>query len=671
MDPQRHERIHELLAAAVALPPAERAPFLDRSCLDDADLKNELESLLSAHERAGRFLADPAFMARPLPSSDLFAAGSAIGPYTLVRVIGEGGYGTVYLADQQHPIQRRVALKVIKAGMDTRQVISRFELERRALALMEHPNIARVLDAGATETGRPYFVMELVEGQPITDYCQANALDLHARLALFEVVCGAVQHAHQKGVIHRDIKPSNVLVMKLDGRPIPKIIDFGIAKALDASLPGWTNLTEQPQFLGTPQYMSPEQARLPADDLDTRCDVYALGVLLYELLTGVAPFDPERLRSAAYGEVQRIIREVDPPTPSARLSALGSATSSSGLASSGERRKLSQALRGELDWVVMKAMEKDRERRYGSAEALAGDLERYLRDEPVSAGRPSRWYRARKFCRRNRTVLVASALIVAALVAGLGVASAGLVHARRQRAVAEKQWELARASEAEARDEADRLLATRTFLYQLISPDFDADKSGVAPVAVLDYVARRIADGSLGTHADAEAPLRSALGNAYFKLEMYPQAERHYRANVELCRQLEHGDTVNLASGLHNLGSVLVIRGDYSDAEPLLRESLAMYRRMNHGDNPPDAPVLSDLGVALANTGRLDEAEPLLRAAIPLFRSIYPAQHRLVVGSYRILGQVLIAKGDQAGAEALRREAAAMQQASTRAATTR
>jgi WD40 repeat protein len=344
--------------------------------------------------------------------------GETIGRYKLLERIGEGGFGVVYMAEQQHPIRRKVALKVVKPGFDTRQVIARFEAERQAIALMDHENIAKVLDAGATDSGRPYFVMELVLGVPITDFCDKNHLEAHERLELFVPVCRAVQHAHTKGIIHRDIKPTNVLVTLHEGLPVPKVIDFGVAKATGQQLTEKTLFTQFAQMVGTPLYMSPEQAEMSSIDVDTRSDVYSLGVLLYELLTGTTPLDRDRLKQAAFDEVRRIIREEEPPTPSLRLSTLGEQARSISARRNSDPKQLGQLVRGELDWIVMKAMEKDRARRYETPNALARDIEHYLRDEPVEACPPSAWYRFRKFARRRKAALgVVSGIALMVLVA--------------------------------------------------------------------------------------------------------------------------------------------------------------------------------------------------------------------------------------------------------------
>jgi serine/threonine protein kinase len=457
--------------------PGELDRFLDQACATDAALRARVEELLLAHRDAGNFLGrlDPPEVTRDEPLGE--GPGTMIGPYQLLEQIGEGGMGLVFAAEQQQPIRRKVALKVLKPGMDTRQVIARFEAERQALALMNHPNIAKVLDAGQTSSGRPYFVMELVKGLPITEFCDQSLLTTKERLELFVTVCHAVQHAHQKGIIHRDIKPSNVLVTPHDGTPEPKIIDFGIAKALGQQLTDKTLFSGFAQMIGTPLYMSPEQAALSNADVDTRSDIYSLGVLLYELLTSTTPFDRERFKEVGYDELRRIIREEEPPKPSTRISTMGQASTTISTQRKSDPKRLSQLLRGELDWIVLKALEKDRERRFETASAFAADVQRYFNDEPVQACPPSAGYRLRKFVRRNRGLVLASLLVLLAAIAG----SIGVLQARRV------------AAEMEAREKAEtREAHTKSVLEfvenKIFAVDWQEGAGGIVAMEEIDPV---------------------------------------------------------------------------------------------------------------------------------------------------------------------------------------
>jgi serine/threonine protein kinase/tetratricopeptide (TPR) repeat protein len=448
--------------------PEEWPAFLEQACGGDTALRTRVEKLLRAQAELGSFREEPGTAAVPKVNQPVLECpGTLIGPYKLLEQIGEGGFAVVFMAEQEHPVRRKVALKVLKPGMDSRQVIARFEAERQALALMDHASIARVFDGGETPTGRPYFVMELVKGIPITDYCDENQLTPRERLELFTQVCQAVQHAHQKGIIHRDLKPSNILVTLHDTVPVVKVIDFGIAKATGQRLTDKTLFTNFAQLIGTPLYMSPEQAGLSGLDVDTRSDIYSLGVLLYELLTGTTPFAKDRFKEVGYDEILRIIREEEPPKPSTRISTLGESATRLSLQRKSDPKRLKQLFRGELDWIVAKCLEKDRNRRYQTANSLALDVHCYLHDEPVQACPPSALYRFGKFARRNRAVLTTVSLVALALIAGAAVSAWLALRATRAEALAHTRMlaeQAARLAESKRRGQARDALDAMTSL---------------------------------------------------------------------------------------------------------------------------------------------------------------------------------------------------------------
>jgi serine/threonine protein kinase len=515
--------------------------------------------------------------------------GAIIGPYKLLEKIGEGGFGEIWVAQQKEPVKRRVALKIIKLGMDTRQVVARFEAERQALAMMDHPNIAKVFDAGWTDGGRPYFVMELVRGVSITNYCDQQRLSIHDRLGLFIKVCNAVQHAHQKGIIHRDIKPSNILITLHDGVPVPRIIDFGIAKAMQQELTDKTVYTQFHQFIGTPVYMSPEQAEMSGLDIDTRSDIYSLGVLLYELLTGRTPFDERELIQSGIDQMRKIIREQEPQKPSTRFATLQfEEQSTTATRHSTNTPKLVSLLRGDLDWIVMKSLEKDRTRRYETANEFAMDVARHLGDEPVSAGPPSVGYRLSKFLRRNRALVTSIAVVMAVLVAGSAISAIFAIRAQRQ----------AKVAQAVADFLTDDLLGS-------VAPE-KVKSPEVTVHSILDAASKSL-EGRFGDKPLIEASIREKLGETYGKLGDYDSAEPHleraYRIRAE---QLGEEDLSTLTS-MNQLGSLYFLQARYDDAEPLLVGAWQIRRRLLGEEHPHTLASavkvawLSFLGVSLSD----------------------------------------------------------------------
>src|SRR5262245_10449456 len=568
-DPRTAKDIFVELVSNV--PPEEWENWLEQSCQGNDELRNHVRVLLRAHAEPGSFLEQPAVAAdatvlHESPISEV--PGTVIGPYKLLQQIGEGGMGVVFMAEQTEPIQRTVALKIIKPGMDTRQVIARFEAERQALAMMDHPSIARVLDAGTTDTGRPYFVMELVKGIPVTKYCDEKQLTIRERLELFRPICEAVQHAHQKGVIHRDIKPTNVLVAEYDNHAVPKIIDFGVAKATAQKLTERTMFTEFGQVIGTVEYMSPEQAKLNQIDIDTRSNIYSLGVLLYELLTGTTPFKRQRLREAAFDEVLRIIREEEPPKPSTRLSTLSTNSGSlplagrdgegvsSSLASITANRhtepaRLSKDILGELDWIVMNCLDKDRNRRYETANGLSRDIERYLCDEPVQACPPSAMYQFRKFVRRNK-IAAAFVLMLLASVAALAVSN---IQTRR--------------NERRANTEAAKSRVIIDLQQQMLASSNPNEVKGA------DYTVRQLLDdfsGRLGKELveqpEVEAQIRATIGAAYWRLGVFDKAEPNLTRALELRRRVLGPRHEKVADSLIDYSWYLISLRRFADAEP-------------------------------------------------------------------------------------------------------
>jgi len=583
MDATR-DRVEEVFCAALDLrDPAERAAYVEQACAGDTALGRAVEELLSKQGDVEDFfgngspavgvavelaktLPPQADIGKPARQEALMDAevGSRVGPYKLLQKIGEGGCGTVYMAEQEFPVRRRVALKIIKLGMDTKSVIARFEAERQALAMMDHPNIARVLDAGATETGRPYFVMELVRGVRITTYCDEKRLDTTQRLALFTQVCHALQHAHQKGIIHRDIKPSNILVTSNDHEPVPKVIDFGIAKATGGQLlTDKTIFTAYEQFVGTPAYMSPEQAEWSELDVDTRSDIYSLGVLLYELLTGKTPFDQKELLQAGIDSMRRTLRERDPHRPSTKLDGMREEElTQTALQRQAEPARLKSLLSGDLDWIVMKALEKDRTRRYQTANGLASDVLRLLNHEPVIARPPSRWYRLKKLVRRNRIVFAAGTAVVLALVVGLGAATYMFVRERQARQIASR----ALANEARLRHEAEAqskitqaaILISRDRFQEANDLVEGMDLPVLKPSLEAAGVFRRLTDWGV--------------------TEGRWSAAAHHLLKLVQANQIDKTDMTDAATReLLKVGPALLLTGDTNGYRQFIRETLARF----------------------------------------------------------------------------------------------
>jgi serine/threonine protein kinase/tetratricopeptide (TPR) repeat protein len=687
---------------------SEREEIVDRECGDDAALRALVLDLLRGDQEplTAERLADDiraAYQGSTL-GTPAEARGSRIGRYRLIERLGEGGFGVVFSAEQSEPVKRRVALKIIKLGMDTRQVVARFEQERQALAVLDHPNIAKVFDAGATETGRPYFVMELCTGEPIDAYCDRHKLDISKRLELFEQVCAAVQHAHTKGIIHRDIKPSNVLVSTQDGRASAKVIDFGVAKATASRLTEKTLFTEHAQMIGTPEYMSPEQAE-GSLDVDTRTDVYSLGVLLYHLLTGTTPFEGTKLRSAGYAEIQRIIREQDPPTPSTRVSQSTATIATVAARRDIEPRRLSMIIRGELDWIVMKALEKDRGRRYESASGLAADVRRFIVGDAVTAAPPSKTYKAKKFVRRNRPLVLAIGAVTVSLMAGVVAFAwqARVASGQRDLAVQARQAEAKQREMAEAeRDRASRVAEFMSDTLAGAGPSVARGRDIIMLREMMDAAVARLDKGELKASPDAELSLRTTIGDTYCELSALPEAKRvledglklarathpgdHaqtaeilnalatvyqdmgdfegaatlFRESLDMLRRIHPGDHLSVSVAINDLASAISSADKHDDADVLYRESLAMARRLFPGDHPDLATNLSNFGAALFVRGDYEQAEPVLVEALAMKRRLYPGDHPGTSGTLADLGVLRSRRGDMAGAEPLLRESLAM-----------
>ncbi len=655
------KKLQDIFEHAIGLERTQREGYLASACGADAALRAEVEALLRAHDGAAKFLASPtaALLDDAMPTAESSPAaatfadplregpGTRIGPYKILQLIGEGGFGSVFMAEQEKPVSRKVALKIIKLGMDTGQVVARFEQERQALAMMDHPSIAKVLDAGATETGRPFFVMELVKGDPIAEYADKQNMSIDARLELFAQVCNAVQHAHTKGIIHRDIKPSNVLVSTQDGKPHAKVIDFGIAKATLSKLTERTLFTEHRQLIGTPEYMSPEQAE-GSLDIDTRTDVYSLGVLLYELLTGTTPFTSQELRSAAYVEIQRIIREVEPPKPSTRLSNNAETLANVAARRQIEPKRLGTLVRGELDWIVMKALEKDRHRRYETPSGLAMDVRRYLAREPVMAAPPSRVYAMRKFVRRNRVAVIATSLVAGALVLGIIGTSYGLIWAMHER-------DLATA-------EASRASALNTFMQEMIL-SVNPENRGDRNVTVADMLSKasETADKSLADQLVAEGEARTFLAHALRSIGKTSEAMKEAERGLAIREAGAERNTLQHAQSLRVVALNLFTQGKFKESLARSEQVLAILKSLD-GNQRELARAYFDVANAQSRLGQFDDAAKTLDAGEPVVTSLVPARPDMWADFLAVRAQIAQhGANDLAKAEAIALERIAIQ----------
>jgi len=726
MEATNQGQMETIFHAALALRPEERAAFLTSACGSNVQLRQRVGELLRGCEAPMSFLPEqpgqsPDNLASQAPSRVIATErpGDKIGRYKLLQKLGEGGCGVVYMADQEEPVRRRVALKIIKLGMDTREVVARFEAERQALALMDHANIARVLDAGSTDTGRPYFVMELVRGIKITEYSDQNSLATQERIELFIQVCRAIQHAHQKGIIHRDIKPSNVLVTLHDGVPVPKVIDFGIAKAAQGRLTDHTLFTAFDQFIGTPAYMSPEQAEMSGLDIDTRSDIYSLGVLLYELLTGKPPFDTKELLAGGFGEVRDRIRSKEPTRPSTMLSTMMAGDlAQAAKARRTEPLKLISLIRGDLEWIAMKCMEKDRTRRYETANGLATDLKRYLRNEPVTARPPSTAYLFLKFVRRHKLLFASGSAVGAALLIGLGLSTWLLIRETkaRQRAVAAERAEeqsrqeaensrrLAETNEARAHTEDRKSTQVAQFLQDMlrgIDPSVALGRDTTVLQEILDRTVDRV-DRDLPDQPEVAAELLTTIGTVYLQLGRNEQAEEVLRLGLALRIKALGDMDPAVAQSYHELAPALAGQGKLTEAENVAKKALAMrtqlfgtndlrvasslttlghiyvglqklgdagdcynralkIRKQHWGDEHPDvAQSITDVARVLSTEGRWNEAEHNYRDALALYRKLLGNRNPTVAGTLQNLAQVLMSNNKLDESEALAREALAL-----------
>ena len=590
-------------------------------------------------------LADPSLAHSPFRA----AADEApiIPNYRVLRKLGEGGMGEVWEAEQLEPVRRTVAIKLIRAGLDSRQFVARFEAERQALAMMDHPGIARIFDAGTTERGVPYFVMEFVQGVPLAEYCDENGLDTEARLRLFMRVCDGVNHAHQKGIIHRDLKPGNILVSEQDGTPVPKVIDFGVAKATKEKYSDQTMLTRVGALIGTLEYMSPEQLE-GSEDIDTRTDVYALGVILYELLAGKLPFDPTEHGNTTHLEMWRILRDTDPGKPSTRLDQQKEAATDTAAKRHTDVRSLKRRLSGDLDWITMKSLDKDRARRYDSPGALAADIQRHLDSEPVTAGPPSSLYRLSKFARRHKVGVTAAGFVAVALVVGMAGTTYGLLRARQ--------------AEREVRKEAAKTEAVNDFLHGMLASANPSQAQGreVTVREVLSAASKEVGGGTLPEELEVEAAVRSTIGATYQALGIYDEARPHLESALEIRSSLNEGDSEEVAESLHALGRLRWETNDYPEAERLIRSALEMGRRLHGNEHELVVSCLGDLAVVYQTQGDYVRADATLRESLELSRRLYGNVSQKVADNLNNLAWIVHFQGRPQEAEELFREALAV-----------